>query len=190
MNKILDKTIGFIQRTNKIDELKLDIIRYGLEILILKVIFALCALLYGILTNQFVECVLFLNVFVPLRSFAGGYHSKTRWGCAVSSFFMLAISLELAQLLYVNSQLDIIMFIVLAVVAVLMWQLCPVDCENKILTKSECKAIGVKVRLLLSIIILILCALYMCDIKEAYDIALMAIVDVGILVSLGWIENK
>lgn len=82
MDKILDKTIEFLYKNeDDMDEEKAEIIRYGIEILLIKVIFFGAAMIISLLMHSFWECLIFTVLFSGIRSYAGGYHAYTRTKC-------------------------------------------------------------------------------------------------------------
>ena len=85
MEKILNKIMVFLSKEEELDSEQAEIVRYGLEILLLKSIFFLATLALGLLIGCFWACFLFMAFFVPLRSFAGGYHADTRKQCLIQS---------------------------------------------------------------------------------------------------------
>lgn len=73
---------------------------YGFE-LILSFLFSVAVMLFvGIVTNRILHTILFLLVFVTLRSFTGGYHANTYGVCFMVTISVFIITLLLAE--YIN----------------------------------------------------------------------------------------
>lgn len=48
----------------------------------------LATLIIGVLLHRFIETLIFMLVFIPLRSFAGGYHCEKAKSCFILSIFV------------------------------------------------------------------------------------------------------
>lgn len=46
-------------------------------------------LIFGLILGMFFERIIFLVTYIPLRSFAGGYHAKTPVRCYFASLFLI-----------------------------------------------------------------------------------------------------
>lgn len=84
MTEFLAKRIApvFI-RIFQIEEEDRDLYYLGIEVIVNTAITSLAILLAGILLHNFLGAFLFLICFSNIRSYSGGYHSKTRWRCFV-----------------------------------------------------------------------------------------------------------
>ena len=69
------------------DEGDVEVYAYGLELFLSAVLEVLAVLVLGILLGRVFETIAFFAAFIPLRSYAGGYHAKTHLGC----FFVLLV---------------------------------------------------------------------------------------------------
>lgn len=109
---------------------------YGLNqgiTIMLNMITTLCI---GLLFGCVVELFVFMAAYIPLRSFAGGYHAKTPLRCYLSSIVMLIIVSVAIQ--YVT--LEIWMhYVIVAVSAITIGVLAPVEDRNKPLDEMEMK---------------------------------------------------
>ena len=65
MEKILNKIMVFLSKEEELDSEQAEIVRYGLEILLLKSIFFLATLALGLLIGCFWACFLFPCVPLP-----------------------------------------------------------------------------------------------------------------------------
>ena len=63
-------------------------LKQGVNILLGLIVMIIIGFLMGILG----ESVIFIFTFVPLRIFAGGYHSKTQFRCAVVSVLLVTVT--------------------------------------------------------------------------------------------------
>ncbi len=91
MDKILDKIMSFVYNNeDDMYEEKAKVIRYGLEILLIKISFFAATMIIGAIMHSFWECLVFTALFSSIRSIAGGYHADTRIQC----FFYLCLRLR------------------------------------------------------------------------------------------------
>ena len=96
----------------------------------------LTALFIGILFGKVFQIWLFMLAYIPLRSYAGGWHSRTPLRCYIFSIVMLIVAsigfkyLSIAAWVY---------YAVLALVFVIVLVLSPVEDKNKPLDEIEHK---------------------------------------------------
>lgn len=85
INRIVNKIIIKQFSIGILSDEDTDIYRYGYTIAI-EVILNICiALGIGIILNEIICVILFLGMFITLRSFAGGYHTSQQWSCVILS---------------------------------------------------------------------------------------------------------
>lgn len=83
MNYLISKILTFITEQNGIsnDEEVQDFYRYGIEISISSLLNIILVLLVGLLIGHLLESVVYLILFILIRSFTGGYHADTYFRC-------------------------------------------------------------------------------------------------------------
>lgn len=128
---------GCLVRNKIIDNTKLDIYIYGFEIMISNIICFGIGLLIGAAFSGFLECVVFLAVFVLLRRYCGGYHAETYLVC--DTIFTANVLLVMT-ILKVMSVYPIYVHFIIAVVSIVSAvMLAPVENKYKPLTIHEKK---------------------------------------------------
>ncbi len=91
-------------------------------------------LVVGLLFRNILELAIFIAAYIPLRSFAGGYHAKTPVRCYIFSIILiLAFSLIIK---YVHFTI-LICSIIIVVSSAIILCLAPVEDKNKPLDKEE-----------------------------------------------------
>ena len=96
----------------------------------------LTALFIGILFGETLQIVLFMLAYIPLRSYAGGWHSRTPLRCYIFSVIMLiAVSVSMKNL----SGAEWIYYFILAAAVLVVLILAPVEDRNKPLDEIEHK---------------------------------------------------
>lgn len=94
------------------------------------------ALFIGMLFGEVFRAFLFMFSYIPLRSYAGGYHAKTPLRCYLLSLIMLIIVLSGMKYLPVS---DLVYYAVLAGAVLIVFLLSPVEDKNKPLDEIEHK---------------------------------------------------
>lgn len=83
MNYLTSKILKFITYQNVIssdDEVQ-DFYKYGIEITISSLLNIILVLTIGLLIGHVLESIIYLSLFILIRSFTGGYHADTYFRC-------------------------------------------------------------------------------------------------------------
>lgn len=70
-----------LQENNTINEEQYEICRYGLQQGFTIILNIATTLIIGIIMRELLYAVVFMFLYIPLRSNAGGYHAKTATRC-------------------------------------------------------------------------------------------------------------
>lgn len=88
----------------------------------------------GVLFSRVIESVVFLLVYMPLRSYAGGYHAKTPLQCYLFSVFMMIVVLWMIGLpIWSGIAIAVSMVIAIGII----FYFAPVAAPNKPLSQNE-----------------------------------------------------
>ncbi len=113
-----------------------EIYIYGINQILTSVLNVSSALIIGLIFGVFPEIAVFMAAYIPLRSFAGGYHAKTPLSCYVFSVIMLiVVSIGLKYL----HLADWVYYAVLVAATLVVLVLSPVEDRNKPLDEIEHK---------------------------------------------------
>lgn len=190
MDKILDLIVSVIEKNDSISEEEKEEIRYGLEIIFLKVLFWILVLVTGVIMGCFWECVIYNILFFLLRSNAGGYHAATRTRCLIQSEITVVIALTVIRI----CKESLYGFIVLTVVALLcgiaVWILAPVDTESRQLDADEIRRFGGRSRVILVAETSIGIAAYFFGSKAIACAAMAAVTTSGLLVFAEYLKKS
>lgn len=144
LNKITDNLIadGTIRAEER------ELYEYGLQqgLLILVNMFTTVAI--GFLFEMVWQSILFMIVYIPLRSFAGGYHAKTQSTCYFFSI-LLTTSVLLAIKLISETNFNIIGLALAA--GMTIYVLAPIEDANKPLDQKEAVAYKKWTRVILAV---------------------------------------
>ena len=190
MNKLLDNMMKFLNETDEMTKEQQELIRYGLELLILKGIFILSTVIIGLFLGCISKCIIFLILFIPIRSTAGGYHARTRTHCFFLSVFTVILTIEVQRLMEQQPQIYILILVTSIIFGIVLWIASPVEHKNKPLTYNEKIQARKKLRVNMCIeSILSLLLLYM---KYPAVMSLMSIciIITGILSIIGYKKNS
>lgn len=133
--KISEYCIGKLLECNEITDSEVELYAYGIENGI-TITMNLCITLFlGIIFEQLIPTLLFSIIYIPLRSFAGGYHAKNEKRCFFYSIILIIIC-EIILNFIQNIDLEIIIFLYCLAVCIIM-SLAPMVSENKPISNEE-----------------------------------------------------
>ncbi len=185
--KVAEKLADSLEENEIIKHDDRELYVYGLDQGFSIILNIITTLLIGLIFNTFFQLVVFMAAYIPLRSFAGGYHAKTPLRCYIFSIVMLVfVSLGMKNLVF----RDVVNYVVLAISAFIIFVLSPVEDKNKPLDKIELKVYR-KRTLLILLAELIICVLFnVIDLHAVfisinYNLAVMSII-----ILLGMLKSK
>ena len=82
------------------------------------------------------EIAVFMTAYIPLRTFAGGYHAKTPIRCYIFSVILLIIVSSCMKYIFIA---EWVYYAILATAALVVLILAPVEDKNKPLDETEHK---------------------------------------------------
>ena len=188
MKKITDKFFCAMKNKNiMVDE---EVVKYGLEIIFTKVLFAIIIVSIGILTKCFLESIIYTITFSLLRQYGGGYHAKTKQKCFVLSVLML-----ICAIFIIKTAQSFDVFIILEAVITLLSVIyiittAPIDTPNKRLDADELRIYGKRTGITVCILVIIL---GICLYIKAYRFStaiMIGIIMEAYLMLKGQINNK
>lgn len=159
---------------------------YGLQQGLLWLLNVAVTLLIGFLLDVPGCAVLFLASYMPLRTYAGGYHADTQLRCFLTGILLVSLELALIRQLPWTGFSCLLTAVFSAVF--ILW-LAPVEDQNKPLNQTERKVYRKK-----AIQILLTELLFLCGLLLSHQIRLAATITISlaaasILVICGQIKN-
>lgn len=143
-------------------------------------------LVVGLLFRNILELAIFMATYIPLRSFAGGYHAKTPVRCYIFSIILiLAFSLMMK---YVHFTIFICSIMIVVSSSIILF-LAPVEDKNKPIDEREQNVYRKKSFIILAVEI---CSWpFMCLILRKYEviIPIVFITEASMLI-LGIVKNQ
>lgn len=185
-NNIIDKIINSLIDNEIILMEDKEIYYYGLEQGILIIINLATVFFIGAILDMLWQSILFMTAYIPLRIYAGGYHSDNRINCY---FFSIVIMLFTLTGLKKIDLMNLSIIISLSLSAIIIYILAPIESKNKILKEKEKNIYKNRTRLIL--LAEVVFALFFVVIwkREIANVILMAIIMVSIMLVLGKIKN-
>lgn len=165
MDIFLDKIMDFIIHNRKIDDEEAEIVRYGLEMAVLKITFFAAALAVSLLMNSFWQFIIFISLFSVLRSYAGGYHAKTRIRCFIQSMLLIVAAIIIMNITQKFTYIIVPLSVIALAASIIIWRIAPVDSKNKRLDFDEKAIMRRKTRITLIAEIIIGIVLYILNFK-------------------------
>lgn len=133
-----DRITAYFVRNQVIDDENRELYSYGLELLLAECTSILCVFILGLISGHFIDSVLFLAAFIPLRTYAGGYHANTHFRCLVLLIIVIATAVAIKA--FVPANYLIIAFCSLSIPSlILVIVMAPVEHSNKSLSAGEKK---------------------------------------------------
>ncbi|EJP6474070.1 accessory gene regulator B family protein [Clostridium botulinum] len=180
--KIVDKLID----GNIIESEDKDLYTYGFHQGFLIIFNILTAIAIGLLFKMVWESLVFLMAYIPLRSYAGGYHARTPLRCYMFSLIIIIMVLLGIKFIYWNS---IICIIVTFCAASIIFALQPVEDENKPLDKKERVVYKKRTKSILLVLIGIGLVFWFFDNEQISITIIMALFVIAFMLILGKIKN-
>ncbi len=185
MDKILDKAIEFIYNNeDDMNEEKAEIIRYGLEVLLIKITFFTAALVISLLMHSFWECLIFTALFSGIRSYAGGYHANTRKKCFVLSMLTFCSVFMILKHIKTFPLILMIIAIFAAVSSVIIFRFAPIDTENKRLDDEEIQIFRKKARMAVIVELIMAVASYFLNFKGIMCSVMLSLILTALLICI------
>lgn len=150
IEKFVDKIINNQLKENAILKEDVNIYRYGyvlvFEVLINIIITAIIAFISG----SWIQITLFLVIYVPLRSFCGGWHSDKLWKCTIYSNIIIVLMLVSGEYM-MKVVTDIVLFVLFIICSLFIFCISPVDTKSKPILEDEREIYKKKINLIILI---------------------------------------
>lgn len=133
---MIDKFIEFQVAAGIIEESEKEIYKYGYGVIWEMTVNFIIAVAIGFITGNIKNIIIFLALFIPLRSFCGGWHMCSFWKCVIASNIIVVIVVILMDV-DIMTFLGLSYFLVDGILVLLIYFLSPLDNENKLLDTYE-----------------------------------------------------
>jgi accessory gene regulator B len=146
--KIIQRVTDELVSNKIIDPEDSELYTYGLQQGALMLLNILTILIVGKIFGMLWESVVFMVTYIPLRTYAGGYHARTQLKCYISSVVLfVAVLLGIRFIPWTN-----FICITIAIISgLIIYILSPVENSNKPLDVAEVKVYRKKARMILAL---------------------------------------
>lgn len=192
MEKIAERIVMWQIQKNVIKEEDKAVYVYAYETLLMRVINFLIAIIAGVATKNLLAVVIFLASYIPLRTYAGGYHSRNSIRCMIlSTLLIIGVALITKVSLYEKSLLGFFVFMGIGILSytVILFA-SPVADENKPLSEEERAGCAMKARVIGTIIIIVSFACVLAGNPELGSTLLLVLVIMACMLLLGIANNR
>ena len=146
------KIVDVLVKADVIDPANKEVVSFGIRQVEYFFINVITILFLGKIFNETVSSIIFLVAFIPLRTYAGGYHAKTILRCYIITIVLMVFTIfSFKQSMWSQGYSCVI----LGLAGVLLYKLVPVDNYNHRLTLHERKVFRKKALLIMCLEIFI-----------------------------------
>ncbi len=184
---VSDKVIESLIATGVVPLEDKALYQYGLEQGVFMIINALSAILIGFILGMLWQSVVFMLSYIPIRSYAGGYHASTQLKCYWLSNAVIFIVLMGVKLIPWN--FSIILIISLCAAMIIFW-LAPVEDLNKPLRQIEIVIYKRRARILFALLLSVAFLLWFAGNIQTSVSIVMALQLVSAMLVLGVLKNR
>lgn len=137
MGKIIELIMYKIESRNSLRKDQADYIRYGLDVMFSTLFNLVCIIAVSAIFDELFLGLVFVLIFVPIRSFSGGYHANTKIRCNLSVIAVLAFCIVVTRLLHGLPIEGLVVFTNSGVYLLFFALLAPVEHHNKPLSEEK-----------------------------------------------------
>lgn len=142
INRLAGRITDFLCNNLQIDSDMAEVYKYGIEITISSFLNIFWIVAVSMLLSDIAAGLIFLLVFILLRSFTGGYHADTYFKCNAVFILTFLIVYYTGSLVYDLNDKEIqalILTVILAIGSVPVMKFTPVENKNKVITKERAR---------------------------------------------------
>ena len=170
-----------------ISEDRFAVCRYGIGqtfSILLNLVTTLCI---GIAFGMIGESLLFLAAYIPLRSYAGGFHAATPMRCYWYSVGMQAAVLAILRFASVTLGVSVLIY---TISGILLWCLAPTADRNETLDELEKKVYRRRTRIVWCAESILMIVLFFLQLERAGNSILLSMAALSVLLAVGKGKEK
>ena len=189
IQKIVEKLINKQSQNYAMTKEDEKIYRYGYILLCEVALNLVIALTIGIVFSKTKEIMLFLGIYIPLRSFCGGWHAKKIWQCTVISNAIL-----LLQVYGVENTRNCLsisgMLVISSLNMIFVCLVAPVETKTKKISQEKKKIYKRKLKLILFLHVIAMIITTLFDISEFIFSMMLAYIILSAMLLMEVIKQK
>lgn len=172
---------------NSISSEQYKIVRFGIQQGLTIILNTITIIAIGAVMGEINQAILFMALYAPLRSNAGGYHARTSVLCYIYSILMMIAILLAMKYLTIPYFICIITFIISCVI---IFMLAPVEDANKLLDNTEQKVYKKRTFEITAVEILIFISTSILNVKWIPLCIMWVLLTMGIILVVGKCKNN
>jgi accessory gene regulator B len=189
INKLSVLATEQLIKHNTISDDEKELYEYGMFILISYFFYSLFTIACGVALDCIGGSIVFYFTFQIIRRYAGGYHASSETRCEVMSMFSILAVIVLIRLSKTYNY-QIALIIITALSAICIFILCPLDTQEKPLTKKEFKHFRRCSLLVLMIVSVVIILSIVFNIRFLVYPTCLSLILEGILLITGTIKKQ
>ena len=185
MIKIIDRYTEKLIANKIITPEDKELYTYGFHQAVVIIANIATTILVGFIFGMVWQSIVFMLAYIPLRSYAGGYHAKTQLRCYVYSVLLISTVLLLVKFITWTSSATIGLSLISDLI---IFILAPVENSNKPLDKDEVKVYKRRTRLILGIEALIILLLMVFALHQIIIVISVSIFALACMLVIGKVK--
>ena len=192
MDKVAESIVNWQIQKNVIKAEDRAVYVYAYEILLMRISSLLIAVIVGALTDNLTGVLVFLASYIPLRTYAGGYHARDSIRCMIDSTLLIAAVAVITKLpLFREVSLGLLVFAAAGLISCLfIFVLAPVADENKPLDDIERKHYALRAKIISAIEVLAAFICFLSEQKGMGSILMLTQIVMALMLVLGSINKR
>lgn len=189
LQKIVEKIVEKQLREKVIAEEDRNVYRYGYILVCEVIINIMIAVVIGLIFKDLTAVLLFLGMYIPLRSYCGGRHADKIWKCTVLSNLILFILVVIDEYMSRNCPMAVMTAAFFICLAVILFT-APVETKSKPITKSERGIFRKKIYIILAFHIIVMLILTITEQRKIVFILTYVYMIQTLVLILGLADNR
>lgn len=179
------KILDWMIRNDAMKSQESEIYLFGIHQGIMSTINIITTIIIAAIMHMLLEGVVFILAYMPLRSYAGGYHARTERTCYILSVVLSFTLLSVCKVIDMNWLL--LFFLILSFL--IIWFISPVEDSNKPLENIEIIVYSKKCKKIIILEMMVLIACYLLQFDRIVRMICVAHIALSIIIILGVIRN-
>lgn len=165
IQKIVDALVNKQSQNYAMTDEDEKVYRYGYILLCEVILNFVIALIVGIVFSKMKMVFFFLGVYIPLRSFCGGWHADKIWKCTIISNVILLLQVYGLENL-INHLSIRMMLLIFFLNMICIFLIAPVETGMKKINYEEKLTYRRKIKLILALHLIVMLIILLVDINE------------------------
>lgn len=148
-NNFFRKTAAGLAENGNIQEKYIELYAKAMEVALAMGVNLVTGLLIGYFCGMWWHCITLLIAFIPLRSYAGGYHARGYISCYFESCALLTAALLFIKYYIIEKNITVRIWQLFLISVIVIFLLAPLADENKPISEKEAKVFKRRTRIIL-----------------------------------------